>query len=136
MIASHRMLQMIPASGRAALYYGLAMSVHTSLSRRSFLALSAAAPLAMALPAGKNIPIGLELFSVRGELAKDLTGTVTKVARMGYQVVEFFAPYFSGPRTTPGRSAGFSTISAFAVIPPTTADSNPSPETVFRKPLI
>lgn len=56
---------------------------------------SAIAPLAISThAAGKNIPIGLELFSVRGELAKDLTGTVTKVARMGYQVVEFFAPYY------------------------------------------
>jgi sugar phosphate isomerase/epimerase len=86
---------MIPASGRAALYYGFAMSVHTSLSRRSFLALSAAAPLALALPAGKNLPIGLELYSVRNELQKDPTGTVTAVAKMGYQVVEYFSPYFS-----------------------------------------
>ena len=44
--------------------------------------------------AGKNLPVGLELFSVRGELAKDLKGTVTQVAKMGYQVVEFYAPYF------------------------------------------
>ena len=71
------------------------MSVNQSLSRRGFLAFSAAAPLAMALPAGKNLPIGLELFSVRDDLAKDQTGTVTAVARMGYQVVEFFSPYFN-----------------------------------------
>jgi len=71
------------------------MSAHESLSRRSFLAWSAAAPLALATPAGKNLPIGLELYSVRNELAKDLPGTVTAVAKMGYQVVEFFAPYFS-----------------------------------------
>jgi sugar phosphate isomerase/epimerase len=31
---------------------------------------------------------------VRGELAKDLPATVTAVAKMGYQVVEFFAPYY------------------------------------------
>jgi sugar phosphate isomerase/epimerase len=48
----------------------------------------------MALAAGKNVPIGLELFSVRDALAKDLMGTVTAVAKMGYQVVEFYAPYF------------------------------------------
>jgi len=30
---------------------------------------------------------------VRDELAKDLTGTVTAVAKMGYEVVEFYAPY-------------------------------------------
>ena len=70
------------------------MSAHDSLSRRSFLAFGAAAPLALAVPAGKNLPVGLELFSVRDELAKDPRGTVTAVAKMGYQVVEYFSPYF------------------------------------------
>jgi len=64
------------------------------LSRRSLLAMAAAGPLASALPQNKKIPVGLELFSVRDELTKDLNGTVTAVARMGYQVVEFFSPYF------------------------------------------
>ncbi len=63
-----------------------------SLSRRSFLALSVALPVVSA--AGKNIPVGLELYSVRDELKKDLTGTVRAVAKMGYQNVEFFAPYY------------------------------------------
>ena len=66
----------------------------TNLSRRSFLACAAAAPLVPAL-AAKNVPIGLELYSVRNELQKDLKGTVTAVAKMGYQVVEFYSPYFS-----------------------------------------
>jgi sugar phosphate isomerase/epimerase len=66
----------------------------SKLSRRSFLATAAAAPLVPAL-AQKNVPVGLELFSVRDQLAKDLKGTVTAVAKMGYQVVEFYAPYFS-----------------------------------------
>ena len=42
----------------------------------------------------KNIPVGLELYSVRGEYGRDLPGTVTAVAKMGYEVVEFWAPYF------------------------------------------
>jgi len=63
-----------------------------SFSRRSFLALTAAAPVFRA--AGKNIPVGLELYSVRDELKKDLMGTVRAVAKMGYQNVEFFAPYY------------------------------------------
>jgi sugar phosphate isomerase/epimerase len=50
----------------------------------------AALPLAAAK---KKIPIGLELYSVREELAKDLTGTVRAVAKMGYEAVEFFSPY-------------------------------------------
>ena len=62
-------------------------------SRRRFLAVSAAIP-ALLRSAGKSIPVGLELYSVRGELAKDLFGTVRAVARMGYQIVEFYAPYF------------------------------------------
>jgi len=66
-----------------------------SLSRRSFLSLTAATPLASAFAAGKNIPVGLELFSVRNDLQKDLMGTVRAVAKMGYQCVEFFAPYYS-----------------------------------------
>ena len=59
------------------------------------LAVPAAASLALAAPAGKHIPVGLELFSVRDELAKDLLGTVRAVAKMGYEVVEFFAPYYT-----------------------------------------
>lgn len=65
-----------------------------SLSRRSFLAISAAAPFALAAQANKHIPVGIELYSVRDELAKDLMGTVRAVAKMGYEVVEFFSPYY------------------------------------------
>src|SRR5205823_3091561 len=61
---------------------------------RGFLATATAAPLALASPAGKNIPIGLELYSVRGEMQKDVLATVRTVGKMGYQVVEFFGTYF------------------------------------------
>jgi len=64
------------------------------LSRRTFFAIAAAMPFtASALKAARNVPVGLELYSVRGELAKDLLGTVAAVGKMGYQVVEFYAPY-------------------------------------------
>ena len=43
---------------------------------------------------GKKIPVGLELYSVRTEYGRDLPGTVTRVAKMGYEVVEFWAPYY------------------------------------------
>jgi sugar phosphate isomerase/epimerase len=73
----------------------------TFLSRRSFLALAAtAAPLALTAPLTfsartlKRLPIGIELYSVRDELAKDILGTVRAVAKMGYEVVEFFSPYY------------------------------------------
>ncbi len=65
------------------------------MTRRSFVALSATLPLAMRAYAKKSsIPIGLELYSVREELKKDPEGTVRAVAHMGYQCVEFYAPYF------------------------------------------
>src|SRR5438093_1357491 len=69
------------------------MRPHT-LSRRSFLAFSATLPWACLARAAKSIPVGLELYSVRDELKKDAEGTVRAVAQMGYQGVEFYAPYF------------------------------------------
>jgi sugar phosphate isomerase/epimerase len=77
------------------------------LSRRNFLALSGMIPGAIAArsllsvsaaepehPQMKRIPIGLELYSVRGELARDLPNTLKTVAKIGYEVVEFYSPYF------------------------------------------
>src|SRR5437879_9355077 len=65
-----------------------------SISRRSFVALAGAAPLMFGPLARKRLPVGLELYSVRDELAKDLMGTVRAVAKLGYEVVEFYSPYF------------------------------------------
>src|SRR5215469_7400643 len=71
-----------------------------SITRRSFLALSATLPWVMrpkmlrANPAGKSIPIGLELYSVREALKQDPQATVRAVADLGYECVEFYAPYF------------------------------------------
>src|SRR5277367_2642133 len=70
------------------------MTNSAALSRRSFLALSAMLPLALRTPAASSIPVGLELYSVRAALKQDLQGTVRAVAKMGYQCVEFYAPYF------------------------------------------
>lgn len=67
----------------------------SSLSRRSFLAMSAMLPWALkAMAATRSIPVGLELYSVREALKQDPEGTVRAVAQMGYQAVEFYAPYF------------------------------------------
>lgn len=88
------------------------MKLPRPTSRRDFLATSVGAPLALSLAAGcsseqasapaeeemaatDSYPIGLELYSVREALAADLTGTVTKVAEMGYEAVEFYRPYYS-----------------------------------------
>lgn len=80
------------------------------VSRRTFLAISGAIPAAIAAqvsvseaapeprasvaPGAKRIPIGLELYSVRGELSRDLPKTLKTVAGQGYEVVEFYSPYF------------------------------------------
>lgn len=67
-----------------------------SLTRRSFVALSATLPWALRARASaksQQIPVGLELYSVREALKKDPEGTVRAVAQMGYQCVEFYAPY-------------------------------------------
>lgn len=53
----------------------------------------ASAQILRPIPAS-GVPIGLELYSVRNELKKDPMGTVRAVAKMGYQCVEFYAPYF------------------------------------------
>lgn len=83
-----------------------------SFSRRSFLKTSglaaAAATAGAVLPTAlvstaraapstptKKYPIGIELYAVRGELTKDLPGTLRTVARMGYEAVEFYSPYFA-----------------------------------------
>ena len=66
-----------------------------AFSRRSFLAVSAMLPWAFKSAASsKSIPVGLELYSVRDALKRDPEGTVRAVAQMGYQAVEFYAPYF------------------------------------------
>lgn len=69
------------------------MTTHT-VSRRTFLAMSATLPFALKARAASSIPVGLELYSVRKELQRDPQATVRAVAKMGYQCVEFYAPYF------------------------------------------
>lgn len=68
------------------------MSAREKFSRRGFLGAVSAAPLMAA--SGKRVPIGLELYSVRDELKKDPMGTLQAVGKMGYECVEFFAPYY------------------------------------------
>jgi sugar phosphate isomerase/epimerase len=87
----------------------------SSLSRRAFCGTAGASAFAVVAAAGsggaltttleaaalpwsrrharKSYPLGLEMFSVRRELARDLPATLSAVSKMGYQVVEFFAPY-------------------------------------------
>lgn len=69
---------------------------NTNITRRQFIAASAALPfLLRGNASAAQIPVGLELYSVRDALTKDLQGTVRAVAKIGYQSVEFYSPYYS-----------------------------------------
>ena len=70
-------------------------------TRRKFIAAGAMLPWALRLPdahgaaAANAIPVGLEMYSVRDALGKDPAGTVRAIAEMGYEGLEFYAPYFA-----------------------------------------
>jgi sugar phosphate isomerase/epimerase len=80
-----------------------------AFSRREFVRWAGMVPAVLAAPgligptttraavpaARSKYPIGIELYGVRGELARDLPGTLRRVAEIGYEVVEFYAPYFA-----------------------------------------
>src|SRR5213593_3600317 len=78
-----------------------------SISRRQFVNTMGAAALSatalstelLAAAAKKKIPIGLQLYSVRDECAKDLYGTVQAVGKMGYKGVEFAGYYNRDAKT-------------------------------------
>lgn len=83
------------------------------MSRRNFLTVSGAAATVIAAkatqtttfaalagdkaspPKSEKCPMGLELYAVRTELTRDLPNTLRTVAKMGYEVVEFYSPYFN-----------------------------------------
>jgi len=66
----------------------------STIPRRTFLAFTAVMPWALRASAATTIPMGIEIYSVRDELKKDPQGTVRAIAAMGYQGLEFYAPYF------------------------------------------
>src|SRR5512140_1296394 len=64
------------------------------LSRRQFVKSSLVAAAAMGitpklLAAGKQIPIAVQLYSVRDDCAKDFDAALAQVAKMGFAGVEF-----------------------------------------------
>jgi len=71
-----------------------------TISRRQFIGSASVLAVAAgvrAQAAARRIPIGVQLYCVRHELAEDFEGTMAKVAGIGFEGVEF-ADYF-------GRSA-------------------------------
>ncbi len=72
------------------------------LCRRAFLATLGAARssfrgLAATAAARPKVPIGLQMYSVRDDEKRDLLGTLAALRKMGYEAVEFWAPYFNWP---------------------------------------
>ena len=71
----------------------------SAVSRREFLLTSAVGAAGLTLGAGAaqpsrvapggKIPVGVQLYSVREQCAKDLPGTLAAVAKIGYKGVEF-----------------------------------------------
>src|SRR4026207_2007823 len=66
------------------------------MNRREFLATGAAAlpllslaPRPLALLRGKLGKIGIQLYTVRRDLARDVEGTLARLAEIGFQEVEF-----------------------------------------------
>jgi sugar phosphate isomerase/epimerase len=96
-----------------------------SISRRGFLAAGAAAisgisaitRRAAADPIG--LPIGLQLYTVRQQAAKDFEGTLKEVAAIGYQEVELYS--FFGLKAAEVRraleGAGLKCVSAHFGVP-------------------
>lgn len=80
----------------------------TSFDRRRFVTTIGAATLAAAAgcrpalavqPGRRKLRrIGIQLYTLRGEMGRDLPGTLERVAKIGYKEVEF-AGYFNRPAT-------------------------------------
>jgi sugar phosphate isomerase/epimerase len=68
------------------------------LNRRKFLALSAAAWPAMALGAGKHIPLGVQLYTIR-DLVKpnNLPALLKQVRAIGYEEIELYENLYTHP---------------------------------------
>src|SRR5687767_6088723 len=61
------------------------------IDRRTFISGMLATPLLHPLfqQTERRAPIGLQLYTVRTETAKDLVGTIRRVAEIGYKEIEF-----------------------------------------------
>jgi sugar phosphate isomerase/epimerase len=66
------------------------------ITRRRFLGAAGVSVTGIALEPAimakeeKRIPIGFQLYSVRGEFSRDVPGTLKRLADMGYKAVEFW----------------------------------------------
>lgn len=105
-------------------YRGSGLS--SGVSRRAFLQGLAALGVAGVLPrravsaaARKTRPLGLQLYTARHEMARDLSGTLARVASIGYDEVEFAGYFGYAPAALRSalRAAGISAPSAHIGMP-------------------
>ena len=61
--------------------------------------------LSHAASPGQRIPIGFQLYTVRGEFARDVPGTLKALAEIGYPGVEFWG-YAGTPKVYQGLLGG------------------------------
>ena len=62
---------------------------HTEAKPTEFPAAAASVALSVARAAAESAsPVGLEIYSLRREMAKDISGTLAAIRRMGFEEVE------------------------------------------------
>jgi len=81
-------------SRRDFLAFSTAAAATALVSPRAFGA-AAPAPLPELPARSKRALNGIELYSVRTELMRNLPDTLRAVAKMGYECVEFYSPYYT-----------------------------------------
>src|SRR5688572_16857144 len=64
------------------------MKIHGSFSRRAFLAIAGASAAGLQAQSKKQIPVGLLIYAVLADWKKDFDGTLTALAKMGYEGLE------------------------------------------------
>ncbi len=86
-------------------------NARNGMSRRSFLGLAGAAPLALAIgqsraaaAQARRIPLAVQLYSVRTDCKRDFDAALDEVAAMGFEGVEFAGYYTYANRATDLRT--------------------------------
>lgn len=112
------MLERAPVSGRTALMRG-------EIGRRAFVSVLLSAGAATVLrpaaieAAQKRARFGFQLYTARLEMARDFSGTLTRIAAIGYDEVEFAGYHGYSPAAVRSalRAAGLSAPSAHIGMP-------------------
>jgi sugar phosphate isomerase/epimerase len=100
-----------------------------AVNRRVFLGTMGATLMAARYAAPASIArVGVQLYTVRGDLEKDFEGTIAKVAALGYKEVEFAGYFGRTPEQvrTIVRAHGLSAPSAHVDYPSLAADTLPA----------